>query len=56
MLTQIVPVVAVLVYSFVVAFILGKVIDLVMGFRVTEHEEIAGVDNVLHGGGAYKFD
>ena len=56
LLTQIVPVVAVLVYSFVVAFILGKVIDLVMGFRVTEHEEIAGVDNVLHGGGAYKFD
>jgi Amt family ammonium transporter len=35
-------------FSFVVAFALGKVIDLTMGFRVPEEEEVEGVDLFAH--------
>ncbi|WP_341317503.1 ammonium transporter [Paraburkholderia sp. IMGN_8] len=38
-----------LVYSGVVSFVLLKVIDMVMGIRVTEDEEREGLDVVLHG-------
>ncbi|MCL3837497.1 ammonium transporter [Aeromicrobium sp. zg-Y1362] len=56
MIAQIIPAVFVAVFSFAVAFGLGKAIDATIGFRVTEDEEVAGLDNVLHGGAAYKFD
>jgi len=38
-----------LVYSGVVSFILLKIIDMVMGIRVTEEEEREGLDVSLHG-------
>ncbi|MFM0389488.1 ammonia channel protein, partial [Paraburkholderia dipogonis] len=38
-----------LVYSGVVSYILLKVIDMVMGLRVTEEQEREGLDVVLHG-------
>jgi len=38
-----------LVYSGVVSFILLKIIDMVMGLRVTEEEEREGLDVTLHG-------
>ena len=38
-----------LVYSGVVSFVLLKVIDMVMGLRVTEEEEREGLDVTLHG-------
>lgn len=56
LIAQIIPSVFVAAYSFAVAFGLGKAIDATVGFRVTEDEEVAGLDNVLHGGAAYKFD
>ncbi|MFC0696177.1 hypothetical protein, partial [Paraburkholderia humisilvae] len=37
------------VYSGVVSFVLLKVIDMVMGLRVTEDEEREGLDVILHG-------
>ncbi|WP_433006439.1 ammonium transporter [Kribbella sp. CA-294648] len=43
------------VYSFVVAFILGKVIDKTIGFRLSEDDEVAGVDQVEHAETAYDF-
>jgi Amt family ammonium transporter len=43
------------VYSFTVAFILGKVIDKTLGFRVTEDDEVTGVDQVEHAETAYDF-
>ena len=43
------------VYSFTVAFILGKVIDKTIGFRVKEDDEVAGVDQVEHAETAYDF-
>ncbi|WP_407288042.1 ammonium transporter [Streptomyces sp. BP-8] len=52
---QTVGVVCVLLYSLVVSYVLAKVIDLVMGFRVDEDEEIAGVDQAEHAETAYDF-
>ena len=46
---------AVLVYSFVIAFIIGWIIEKTMGFRVTAEDEIAGIDTVVHGEEAYAF-
>jgi Amt family ammonium transporter len=46
---------AVLVYSFVIAFIIGWIIEKTMGFRVKAEDEIAGIDNVVHGEEAYAF-
>jgi Amt family ammonium transporter len=40
-------------YSFVVAFILAKVIDLTIGFRLKEDDEVVGVDQVEHAETAY---
>ncbi len=43
------------VYSFAVAFLLGKVIDKTIGFRVREDDEVAGLDQVEHAETAYDF-
>lgn len=52
---QAVGVVSVLLYSFVVSFLLAKIIDVLMGFRVSEDEEVAGVDQAAHAETAYDF-
>jgi Amt family ammonium transporter len=46
---------AVLAYSFVVALLLGLIIEKTMGFRVKAEDEIAGIDTVVHGELAYSF-
>jgi len=38
-----------LVYGFVMSWIILKVIDIVIGLRVTEEEEREGLDLALHG-------
>jgi len=43
------------VYSFVVTFGILKVLDLTMGIRISEEEEIAGLDVSQHGERAYIF-
>jgi Amt family ammonium transporter len=48
-LTQIEGIVATVVYSGVVSFILLKVIDAVIGLRVTKEIEVEGLDINLHG-------
>ena len=50
---QAIPVLAIGAYSFTVAFILGKVIDKTIGFRIKPDEEAAGIDSVLHGEEGY---
>jgi len=40
-------------YSFVVAFILGKVIDMTIGFRIDEEDEVNGIDIAVHAESAY---
>jgi len=46
---------AVLIYSFVMALIIGFAIEKTMGFRVKAEDEIAGIDTVVHGEEAYDF-
>jgi ammonium transporter, Amt family len=43
------------VYSFTIAFLLGKLIDKTIGFRVKEEDEVTGVDQVEHAETAYDF-
>ena len=45
----------VLAYSFIVALIIGKALDLTLGFRVSEDDEIAGVDRIEHAETAYEL-
>jgi len=52
---QVLGPVAVGCYSFAVAWILGKIIDKTMGFRVSEEDEIEGVDLSQHAETAYDF-
>lgn len=47
---------AVLIYSFVLAFIIGFAIEKTIGFRVKNEDEIAGVDLVVHGEEGYVLD
>jgi len=42
-------------FSFVVTYVIGRAIEKSIGFRVKEEDEIAGIDQVLHGEG-YALD
>jgi len=53
LLVQVIASLAVAIYSFVIAWILGFLIEKTMGFRVKNEDEIAGVDVVVHGEEAY---
>ncbi len=46
---QVVAVLATLIWSGVISFVLFKVVDVVVGLRVSEEEEREGLDVVLHG-------
>ncbi|MGI8695580.1 MAG: ammonium transporter, partial [Mycobacteriales bacterium] len=51
---QALAVVSVMVFSFVATTIIARVIGLVSKNRVTEEDEIAGLDVSLHGESAYE--
>jgi Amt family ammonium transporter len=55
LLIQIVAILVVAAYSFVVTLILGKIIDKVMGLRVEEKVEIEGLDTNLHEESGYRI-
>ena len=46
---------AVLVFSFVMALLIGYLVEKTIGFRVKAEDEIAGIDTVVHGEEAYAF-
>ena len=46
---------AVLAYSFIATLIIGKIIDLTIGFRIKHDEEIAGIDLAIHAERAYEL-
>jgi ammonium transporter, Amt family len=46
---------AVLAYSFTVTLILGKIIDLVIGFRISQDEELSGIDLAAHAERGYEL-
>ena len=52
---QAIGVVAVLGYSFILPLIIAKVIDLVMGFRISKDEEVSGIDLAVHAERGYEL-
>lgn len=52
---QIIAVVAVAAYSFVATLIIGKVIDIIIGLRVEDKEEIEGLDITQHEETGYRI-
>jgi Amt family ammonium transporter len=44
---------AIMIYSFVLAFAIGWIIEKTIGFRVKNEDELAGVDTVVHGEEGY---
>lgn len=50
---QVIGVLVVGVYAFVMAYVIGWVLQKTVGFRVTSTDEIAGIDTVVHGEYAY---
>jgi Amt family ammonium transporter len=47
---------AVLVYSFVLTLVIGAVIQKAMRFRVSEEDEVTGIDSVVHAETGYDLD
>lgn len=52
---QVVGALTVLVFSFVLTYVIGTVIQKTMGFRVADEDEIAGIDNAVHAESGYDF-
>lgn len=50
---QTLGIVVVAAFAFTVSFVLGKVIDATMGFRVTREDELSGIDFTQHAETAY---
>jgi len=53
---QVIAAVGVLLYSFIVAFVVGFAIEKTIGFRVKNEDELAGIDTIVHGEEGYKLE
>ncbi|GAA3585188.1 ammonium transporter [Klugiella xanthotipulae] len=53
---QVISVLAIVVYSFVVALVIGTAIEKTIGFRVTAQDEVAGIDSIVHGEEGYALE
>jgi Amt family ammonium transporter len=51
--TQFVSIIVTMIFAFIMTFIILKVLDLVMGLRVSDEEEERGLDISLHNEGGY---
>ncbi|RMA93195.1 ammonium transporter [Hydrogenothermus marinus] len=52
-LPQIIGIVSVGIYTIIVSFIIFKIVDSIIGLRVSKEEEIMGIDEYTHGEKAY---
>ena len=50
---QALAVAVVAVFSFTVAFAIGKALDVTVGFRLTEDDEVGGIDQFSHAESGY---
>jgi Amt family ammonium transporter len=55
LIKQIIGAGAVLAYSFVATLIIGKIVDLTIGFRISGDQETAGIDLAVHAERAYEL-
>ena len=53
--TQFVSVIATMIFAFVMTYIILKLIDLLIGLRVTDEEEMKGLDVSLHDEAGYRY-
>ena len=53
LLVQAIAAFSVMIYSFVLAFVIGWIIEKTMGFRVKNEDEVAGIDLAIHGEAGY---
>ncbi len=53
--TQVAAVLATIIYSFVVSMIILYIVKAIVGLRVTEEEEVVGVDTSVHGEAGYNL-
>jgi Amt family ammonium transporter len=52
---QCVGVILVGLYSFALTWVIGKALDKIMGMRVSEEDEVSGIDQAVHAETAYEF-
>jgi Amt family ammonium transporter len=52
---QVIGAAAVLAYSFIATLIIGKIVDLTIGFRISGDQETAGIDLAVHAERAYEL-
>ncbi len=52
---QVIGAAAVLAYSFIATLIIGKIVDLTLGFRISGDQETAGIDLAVHAERAYEL-
>ncbi|WP_195909113.1 ammonium transporter [Microlunatus sp. Gsoil 973] len=52
---QLIGAVAVLIYSFLLAYAIGWILEKTMGFRVSKDDELTGIDETEHAESAYDF-
>jgi len=52
---QVVGALAVLVFSFVLTLVIGIAIQKTIGFRISEEDEVTGIDTVVHAESGYDF-
>lgn len=45
----------VLIFSFVLSYIIGTIIEKTMGFRIRNEDELAGIDTIVHGEEGYSL-
>ena len=55
LIKQVIGAGAVLAYSFIATLIIGKIVDLTIGFRISKDSEIAGIDLAIHAERAYEL-
>jgi len=46
----------VMIFSFVLSYIIGTIIEKTMGFRIKNEDELAGIDNSVHGEEGYSLE
>jgi Amt family ammonium transporter len=46
---------AVLAYSFILSYVIAKLVDLTVGFRISVDQELAGIDLAIHAERGYEF-
>ncbi|MBF0555194.1 MAG: ammonium transporter [Nitrospirae bacterium] len=56
LLTQIIAIVSTYVFVFIASIILLKIVDMIVGLRVSEEDEANGLDLAVHGENGYDFE